>query len=286
MSRVSALLLVLLLVPTRRADAQSARQNVPLSARQSTCAVILAADAPTSGRPQRAIARETATAAPTAAPTALARARTRQLAPRIVNGNFASLNLQAAVAVLFVSRSFCTAIVLSAKWLLTAAHCEATVDSIVYIGASQVERRGLSLFGRHGFRRRLRQAITHPDYDDDRVGSEFDIALLQLRRGAPRGARFMHVNTDNSLPIAGSITRIVGYGLTMSDGSMEPVDDAFRLRQVDIPAVDDATCESVFRFIVEREFHLCTGYMDGGCGAWYVQGSIATGRNCLRPSSD
>lgn len=90
--------------------------------------------------------------------------------------------------------------------------------------------------------------------------------LIKLRKRVP-GVATMALNVYTSIPVANSIARIAGYGIT-AEGSRQR--DRWAM-QVDIPVVSTTECARRYSGVadVDAERHVCAGYLDvegKGCG--------------------
>ncbi|MBK8259297.1 MAG: trypsin-like serine protease [Polyangiaceae bacterium] len=128
----------------------------------------------------------------------------------ILNGQIDNVRL--AVGELEIGSTRCSSTAIGLRWVLTATHCVAGYS------ASQIKfvRWGAFVYGpveRYVFD--VDQVVVHPN----RSGATNDIALLRLTQ---------NVNTTpipitTAAPSVGNLTRIVGYGLTASNGTYDGI---------------------------------------------------------------
>lgn len=190
----------------------------------------------------------------------LAIARDTAAAPRIVGGNTPDPSLQTHMAAFVIGGSFvCSGSLISPRWVITAAHCRINRGFGVSAGGSHVTADGLL---------RISKVIVHPNYQEGRQDSPFDIALVQLSDRAPSDTKFIRVNNNNSVPEPGAFSRAFGYGQTQQKGSIPG------LQQVDVPIVPMKTCKQKYSrgnaplaSGLNDELQLCAGRVEGGCDA-------------------
>lgn len=220
-----------------------------------------------------------------------------EINPRIIWGSDISPTLLPYMAALFISirgsDSFiCTAIVVAPRLLITAAHCIVGLNDgttfvpfdvadyiVAYFGAEKTSTKSAT-------KRNIISRVPHPNYDfDDFSTYEYDIAYLNLDEDVPDGNKFMKVNSNFSNPVPGSAVRNIGYGVqryysnqNVYSGYDNEDDTA---QQVDFPVVNYTYCDHMWKklqegvpddvtVVVSRNFHICAGYLNGGCSSWYV----------------
>lgn len=186
-----------------------------------------------------------------------------RLSESIVGGLFASEALRPYMAGLFISGNlFCSAVLISKRWILTAAHCVTEPGAEVVFGGTVASQQNVATTVQSLFR--------HPNYDQSKRGDLFDLAVAELKDDAPASAKFMTVNTKVSIPETDSAVRMLGYGFTS-----ETDDSALRLRQVDVKVVSPESCEEFFKDVlrpvrVRSKLQVCVRSEREGCGTWYV----------------
>lgn len=221
-------------------------------------------------------------------------ARRLPIQPRIVNGDDASANLLPYLVSIVRSGNFvCTGTLISRRWILSAAHCDVTVDDTVVIGL----RRPLSATSPDPVSVAISEVFVHESYDPDRR-RRYDIVAIQLAEDAPPSARPMQVNVNLSIPRARSFVRVLGYGRTSEGGIGAAIGEPI-LRQVDVPVTSGSKCEEIYPR-VDPELQVCAGYDDGGCdscqgdsggpmlqyndqGEPVLVGVVSSGTGCARP---
>eukprot|EP00168_Porphyra_purpurea_P017824 TRINITY_DN634_c0_g1_i14.p1 TRINITY_DN634_c0_g1~~TRINITY_DN634_c0_g1_i14.p1 ORF type:complete len:532 (+),score=125.05 TRINITY_DN634_c0_g1_i14:362-1957(+) len=165
-------------------------------------------------------------------------------------------------------RFACTGSAIGRRHILTAAHCEIRVGSVVrFLPLSEAEA---------GTEGTVVAATEHPDYDPDT--SENDVAVLRLDADAPGWPAVnanepppVVVNRDAAVPAVASAARSSGYGV---------ITEGYRFgmgvgRSVDSLIVDPAACEAAYSRIQGTigpasnghapELMICSGVPAGGC---------------------
>lgn len=183
--------------------------------------------------------------------------------PRIVNGDEASPSLAPYVVSIFKDgEASCTGTLVSARWVISAAHCMINASHEVLIGARRTSdgpAQGAQLVG-------IKKVVVPNEYEGER-GGRFDITTIELDEDAPEGAKFMKVSVNIEVPQAQSYVRVLGYG-KIAEGVEDPADEVGKLRQVDVPVTSNDTCIDVYN-VVDPRVQVCAGYVGrGGCDSW------------------
>lgn len=155
----------------------------------------------------------------------------------------------------------CSAVVVSPRWLITAAHCLPQINSTVTFGGPHAAT---------GPRVRVANAFFPQQSDTEGFFLDRDVCVVHLQSDAPNGVTFARVNSNQDKPFGDSYARAVGYGLkqdpTNPDGGIPDADDI--LRQVDIPVAQQELCERAYQHEliqanITRDM-VCVG--SSGCG--------------------
>lgn len=188
---------------------------------------------------------------------------------KIVGGLFSSENIMLYMAAILNPKftSLCSGVLISPRWLLTAAHCGTESGYQVLLG-----RRLLTVQGGEFFT--VTRAFRHPKYKANSSTRLYDIAVVEIEGGSLRDSNFMKVNADIRAPVVGSFVRAIGYG-KISFNDVLKDKNPLALRQVDVPVISRDECNEAYSGIINpttisRTGHLCFGSPRDRCGIWYV----------------
>ncbi len=171
--------------------------------------------------------------------------------------------------------SACTGTVLSDRWVLTAAHCAPSLETLLFVGGAK--------FG-DGPLYKTDRVVVHPGFapgthQGNVVTSAVahDVALIRTNREI-RDVRAVAVNGNPEFPGANDIVRAVGYGRSDFRGS-KASETAAGLHQVDTAVVRFSDCREAYTHAgrgrelpgLQKKVHLCAG-PDAVCGGGVCRG--------------
>lgn len=183
---------------------------------------------------------------------------------RIINGDLASENLMPYLVSIQIPKtgaiySSCTGTLISKRWVITAAHCQAEIGSFVQIGVQRS-------FSADTPKINVAKWIYHEKYFESN-GLHYDVGVIYLEEDAPINSKAMKIMSNISNPVHKSYVRAVGYGASKNNIEDEPDSVRGFLRQVDLPVSSINSCRKAYKKIQEPE-QVCAGYKRGKCDTW------------------
>ncbi|MET8953144.1 serine protease [Streptomyces sp. NPDC004533] len=197
-----------------------------------------------------------ALAAAAAATTALLGATTAVAAPRPIVGGTTTTTTAYPFMMQITDASgnqFCGGTLVSAKKVVTAAHCMAgeTTGSVRVVGGRTY------LNGTNGTVSKVSRIWVNPDYTNASNGD--DVAVLPLSSSMPYTTASYVSSSQTGVYAAGTTARIVGWGTTSESGN-----SSNQLRTATVPIVSDSSCKSSYGSDYVQSDMVCAGYTSGG----------------------
>nr|AEI58590.1 serine protease [Eupolyphaga sinensis] len=204
---------------------------------------------------------------------------------RIVGGSTTTIqNFPYQVSLQYGGSHICGGSIISANYVLTAAHC-------IIGSASQHRIRVGSTFSNSGGTiYNAAQVIRHASYNSRTL--DYDIGLVRTSSGIVGGSGVASIALQTANIAAGTSAVVSGWGTTSEGGSASTT-----LRQVAVPIVADAACNSAYASyggITARM--ICAGFTAGGRDACQgdsggplvaggrLVGVVSWGVGCARPN--
>ena len=153
---------------------------------------------------------------------------------------------------------FCGGSVVSATWIVTAAHCVTRLapDKVQVVAGSNTLQPGLPRYA-------VKRIIVHPAFAS--ASMDRDIALLELAEPLPMGERIqaialLRTGQEKKSLVKGAVLTVTGWGVTVEDGVA-----VASLRALDVPLVLRRSCNRALAYDGAISINMiCAGYATGG----------------------
>lgn len=162
-------------------------------------------------------------------------------------------------------RQFCAGTAISDSYILTAAHCmfgafgEIDPDELLIAGNF------IDLATESPAEIEVAEIFVHPDYDDDALLAEHDIAIL--RTAVPHNIPPITLFSGDTRTLTGVDASIAGWGVVQlpqfaGDATLFPT----VLQEAVVPVTDFNICNGVYQNQLGNP-HVCAGFEEGGVDA-------------------
>ncbi|XP_034721095.1 coagulation factor VII [Etheostoma cragini] len=216
-------------------------------------------------------------------------------APRVINGHVCPKGHCPWQALLTEGGEFsCGAVVLSPRWLLTAAHCVWGRPAAVF--NVTVGEHDLTVEERTEQRRSVLKVLVHPGYNKSSYDN--DVALLRLQRPVKLGVYVVPIclpaRNSTFIRTLGSVreSTVSGWGRLAQFGATAQV-----LQRAVLPRVSQQDCRLHSRLNITKNM-FCAGLRAGGRDAckgdsggplvtyyrktWFLTGVVSWGKDCAK----
>ncbi|XP_063930610.1 trypsin-3-like isoform X2 [Zophobas morio] len=210
---------------------------------------------------------------------------------RIVGGEDINiLDVPYQVSILDSGSHFCGGSVVTARHIVTAAHCMETRN----VSTLSI-RAGSTFWDEGGVNIKVQKAFTHPEYDERSV--DYDVAVLRLESFLPFNEFIQPVDLALEIDKWPVNTSAITSGWGLLDEQHEEDMSPKSLKAVVLHVIDMALCERVYGSLMIQVSAnmLCVGTLDGSKDACkgdsggplvidgVLAGVISFGFGCARP---
>jgi len=175
-------------------------------------------------------------------------------------------NFPATVALLRVSstsnlfnRQFCGGTAISDSYILTAAHCMYQTGQPIAPSDFTVAGNFVDLGNDSPAEFAVAEIIVHPNYDDNDINAENDIALLRLTQS--HNFPIIQLFNGDARKLTGVTAAVAGWGATDNNGNFPTL-----MQEAFVPITDLDVCSSVYQGGI-NDVHICAGFQQGGVDA-------------------
>ncbi len=151
---------------------------------------------------------------------------------------------------------YCSGVLINSSWILTAAHCvdgKSPEEIEVAVGIYDLTSFAGSRIG-------VQNIHMHPGYSTTTLTN--DIALLELKQPSSQPTITLYSGrSQENIPadLLGKTLTALGWGWANGPSGFYYPE---KLRQVDLPVVDQAKCGNIYHISLEPS-QICAGYYDG-----------------------